>query len=113
MDAPRSRNDFRWDRSISAIWNELSDCQFPPNAPFYQKLVVLAQLKAADADDTTAGAIPGHRALSAPQGCGLPEERRVYRGRKSMAGRSNAETTGLYDRLNVDISMGEVERIGI
>jgi integrase/recombinase XerD len=30
-----------------------------------------------------------------------------------MAGHSNANTTGLYDRRNDDISMGEVERIGI
>ena len=30
-----------------------------------------------------------------------------------MAGHSNAKTTGLYDRCNDDISVGEVERIGI
>ena len=30
-----------------------------------------------------------------------------------MAGHSNAKTIGLYDRRNDDISMGEVERIGI
>ena len=30
-----------------------------------------------------------------------------------MAGHSNAKTTGLYDRRNDDISIGEVERIGI
>ena len=30
-----------------------------------------------------------------------------------MAGHSNAKTTGLYDRRNDDISVGEVERIGI
>jgi hypothetical protein len=30
-----------------------------------------------------------------------------------MAGDSNAKTTGLYDRRNDDISVGEVERIGI
>lgn len=30
-----------------------------------------------------------------------------------MAGHSNAKTTGLYDRSNDDISVGEVERIGI
>ena len=29
-----------------------------------------------------------------------------------MAGHSNAKTTGLYDRRNDDISVGEVERIG-
>jgi hypothetical protein len=28
-----------------------------------------------------------------------------------MAGHSNAKTTGLYDRRNDDISVGEVERI--
>jgi hypothetical protein len=28
-------------------------------------------------------------------------------------GHSNAKTTGLYDRRNDDISVGEVERIGI
>jgi hypothetical protein len=30
-----------------------------------------------------------------------------------MAGHSNAKTTGLYDRRNDDISVGEFERIGI
>jgi len=30
-----------------------------------------------------------------------------------MAGHLNAKTTGLYDRRNDDISVGEVERIGI
>ncbi|MGH9432554.1 MAG: tyrosine-type recombinase/integrase [Terriglobia bacterium] len=30
-----------------------------------------------------------------------------------MAGHSNAKTTGLYGRRNDDISVGEVERIGI
>ena len=30
-----------------------------------------------------------------------------------MAGHSNAKTTGLYDRRNDDISVGEAERIGI
>jgi integrase/recombinase XerD len=30
-----------------------------------------------------------------------------------MAGHSNAKTTGLYDRRNDDMSVGEVERIGI
>jgi len=30
-----------------------------------------------------------------------------------MAGHSNAKTTGLYDRRNDDISVGEGERIGI
>jgi hypothetical protein len=30
-----------------------------------------------------------------------------------MTGHSNAKTTGLYDRLNDDVSVGEVERIGI
>jgi integrase/recombinase XerD len=30
-----------------------------------------------------------------------------------MAGHSNAKTTGFYDRRNDDISMDEVERIGI
>jgi integrase/recombinase XerD len=30
-----------------------------------------------------------------------------------MAGHSNAKTTGLYDQRNDDISVGEVERIGI
>lgn len=30
-----------------------------------------------------------------------------------MAGHSNAKTTGLYDRCNDDVSVGEVERIGI
>jgi integrase len=30
-----------------------------------------------------------------------------------MAGHSNARTTGLYDRRHDDISVGEVERIGI
>jgi hypothetical protein len=30
-----------------------------------------------------------------------------------MAGHANAETTGLYDRRNDDVSVGEVERIGI
>jgi integrase/recombinase XerD len=30
-----------------------------------------------------------------------------------MAGHANAKTTGLYDRRNDDISVGEVERVGI
>ena len=30
-----------------------------------------------------------------------------------MAGHSNAKTTGLYDWRNDDVSVGEVERIGI
>jgi hypothetical protein len=30
-----------------------------------------------------------------------------------MAGHSNAETTRLHDRRNDDVSVGEVERIGI
>jgi len=32
---------------------------------------------------------------------------------QKMAGHSNAKTTGLYDRRNDDVSVGEVERIGI
>jgi site-specific recombinase XerD len=32
---------------------------------------------------------------------------------QKMAGHSNSKTTGLYDRRNDDISVGEVERIGI
>jgi predicted nuclease of predicted toxin-antitoxin system len=32
---------------------------------------------------------------------------------QKMAGNSNAKTTGLYDRRNDDVSVGEVERIGI
>ena len=31
----------------------------------------------------------------------------------SSAGHSNAKTTALYDRRNDDISVGEVERVGI
>jgi hypothetical protein len=31
----------------------------------------------------------------------------------SVPGFSNAKTTGLYDRRNDDISVGEAERIGI
>jgi hypothetical protein len=34
-------------------------------------------------------------------------------GKQRMAGQANAKTTGLYDRRNDDISVGEVERIGI
>jgi integrase len=30
-----------------------------------------------------------------------------------MAGHSNAKTTGLYDRRNDDISISEVEKVGI
>jgi len=30
-----------------------------------------------------------------------------------MAGHSNAKTTGLYDRRNHDVGVGEAERIGI
>ena len=30
-----------------------------------------------------------------------------------MAGHSNTKTTGFYDRRNDDVSVGEVERIGI
>jgi len=30
-----------------------------------------------------------------------------------MAGHSNAKTTGLYDRRNDNVSVGEVERIAI
>jgi integrase/recombinase XerD len=30
-----------------------------------------------------------------------------------MAGHSNSKTTGLYDRRNDDVSLDEVERIGI
>ena len=37
----------------------------------------------------------------------------VSRSRTKMAGHSNAKTTGLYDRRNDDVSVGEVERIGI
>lgn len=32
---------------------------------------------------------------------------------QKMAGHSNAKTTGLYDQRNDDVSVGEVERIGI
>src|SRR5215469_2492624 len=32
---------------------------------------------------------------------------------QKMAGHANAKTTGLYDRRNGDISIGEVEKIGI
>jgi hypothetical protein len=32
---------------------------------------------------------------------------------QKMAGHSNAKTAGLYDRRNDDVSVGEVERIGI
>src|SRR5271156_352839 len=34
-------------------------------------------------------------------------------GLQRLAGASNAKTTGLYDRRNDDVSVGEVERIGI
>jgi hypothetical protein len=30
-----------------------------------------------------------------------------------MAGHSNAKMTGLYDRRNDDVSVGEMERLGI
>ena len=33
--------------------------------------------------------------------------------RQRMAGHSDAKTTGSYDRRNDDLSVGEVERIGI
>jgi hypothetical protein len=39
-------------------------------------------------------------------------ERRIEVAQR-MAGHSNAKTIGLYDRRNDDISVGEVERIGI
>jgi integrase len=32
---------------------------------------------------------------------------------RRMAGYSNAKTTGLYDRRNDDVSVGEGERIGV
>jgi integrase/recombinase XerD len=32
---------------------------------------------------------------------------------KPRAGHANAKTTGLYDRRNDDISVSEVERVGI
>jgi integrase/recombinase XerD len=32
---------------------------------------------------------------------------------QKMAGHSNAKTTGLYERRNGDISVGQLERIGI
>jgi integrase/recombinase XerD len=34
-------------------------------------------------------------------------------GAQRMAGHSNAKTSEIYDRRNGDISVGEVERIGI
>jgi hypothetical protein len=47
---------------------------------------------------------------AAPEPPAIP--RRIEVAQK-MAGHSNAKTTGLYDRRNDDVSVGEVERIGI
>jgi hypothetical protein len=41
------------------------------------------------------------------------EDRAEEAQRRIDAGHSNAKTTGLYDRRNDDISVSEVERVGI
>lgn len=40
---------FSWDRKPKEIWKDLSDRDFPPDAPYFPKLALLAQLKIADA----------------------------------------------------------------
>jgi integrase len=44
---------------------------------------------------------------------GLSDERRRIEVAQRMTGHANGKTTGLYDRYNGDISVGEVEGIGI
>lgn len=60
MDIPPTARRFSWERPTKEIWDELSDPQFPPDALYYQKLVLLTQLKAADANETNARAIAGY-----------------------------------------------------
>lgn len=59
MGTPAGRR-FLWDRPTREIWDELSDPNFPPDAPYYQKLVLLTQLKAAEANETATQAIAGY-----------------------------------------------------
>jgi hypothetical protein len=39
---------------------------------------------------------------------GLADERRTYRSGERMAGHSYVKTTGLYDRRNDDVGVGEI-----
>lgn len=48
---------FSWNRSAREIWGELSDPDFPTDSPDYQKLIMLPQLKAADANEKSARAL--------------------------------------------------------
>ncbi len=51
--------------------------------------------------------------IETPIGCHTFRATGITDYLRRMAGHSNAKTTGLYDRRNDDISVGEVERIGI
>jgi hypothetical protein len=60
MGIPPAGRRFSWDRPVREIWDELSDPNFPPDAPYYQKLVLLTQLKAAESNDGSARAMAGY-----------------------------------------------------
>jgi hypothetical protein len=63
MGIPPTEQRFSWGRPTREIWDELSDPNLVPEMPYYQKLALLTQLKAAEANETTARAIGGYTKL--------------------------------------------------
>jgi hypothetical protein len=50
--------NYSWDQSVQNIYRKL--IQNPPDTPHYQKLLLLAQLKASAASEESADAIAGY-----------------------------------------------------
>ena len=94
------------------LWLDYLDASYRGNPPYYTNFadITSGKVHAADAGIETAIGCHTFRATGITDY--LTNGGRIEVAQK-MAGHSNAKTTGLYDRRNDDISVGEVERIGI
>jgi hypothetical protein len=58
LDASFYEQNYGWDQSPEAIYKKL--IRNPPDTPHYQKLILLANLKAAEASEKTAFSVAGY-----------------------------------------------------
>jgi hypothetical protein len=60
MGIPPATKRWSWDRPTREIWGELAEPEVTPDMPFFQKLALLVQLRAAQAGEDTARAVAGY-----------------------------------------------------